>query len=47
MGAGDKAHFLLIDERRGCTVAADVGLKFIGLLGVLLEGKTKIRRTVD
>ncbi len=36
-----KAEFLLIDERRGREVAARFGLKFIGLLGVLIEAKQK------
>ncbi len=36
-----KAELLLIDERRGREVATRFGLKFIGLLGVLVEGKNK------
>lgn len=34
-----QAEWLLIDERRGREVAARFGLKFIGLLGVLIEAK--------
>ncbi len=34
-----KADRLLMDERRGRTVASRLGLKFIGLLGALVEGK--------
>jgi predicted nucleic acid-binding protein len=33
------ADLLLLDERRGRTVAFRLGLKFIGLLGVLIEAK--------
>ena len=33
------ADLLLLDERLGRTVAARFGLKFIGLLGVLIEAK--------
>jgi uncharacterized protein len=36
-----KANLLLIDVRRGCTVASRLGPKFIGLLGALLEGKCR------
>ncbi|MEK7727231.1 MAG: DUF3368 domain-containing protein [candidate division KSB1 bacterium] len=36
-----KANWLLLDERRGREVAARFGLKFVGLLGVLLEAKKK------
>ncbi len=36
-----KAELLLIDERIGRTVASRLGLKFIGVLGVLLEAKSK------
>jgi uncharacterized protein len=32
---------LLIDERRGRKVASRLGLKFIGLLGMLVEAKRK------
>jgi predicted nucleic acid-binding protein len=35
------ADLLLIDERRGCQVAARMGLTTIGLLGILLEAKHK------
>jgi uncharacterized protein len=34
-----QADLLLLDERRGRTVATRLGLKFIGLLGILLEAK--------
>jgi predicted nucleic acid-binding protein len=36
-----KADLLLIDERRGRTIASHLGHKFIGLLGALVEGKRK------
>ena len=36
-----KADLLLLDERRGRKVASRLGLKFIGLLGVLVEAKRK------
>jgi len=36
-----RADLLLLDERRGRTVAARMGLKHIGLLGVLVEAKRK------
>ena len=36
-----KAHLLLLDERRGRAVASRLGLRFIGLLGVLIEAKHK------
>jgi len=36
-----KADFLLLDERRGRKVATRLGVKRIGLLGVLLEAKQK------
>ena len=36
-----KADRLLIDERRGREVAARLGLRFIGVLGVLLEAKDR------
>jgi len=35
------ADLLLLDERRGRSVASRLGLRFIGLLGVLIEGKQK------
>lgn len=35
------ADLLLLDERKGRLVAARLGLKFIGLLGVLIEAKHK------
>lgn len=34
-----KADLLLMDEQKGRAVAARLGLKFIGLLGVLIEAK--------
>ncbi len=36
-----KAGLLLLDERRGRTVASRFGLKFTGILGVLIEAKHK------
>ena len=36
-----KAGLLLLDERRGRTVASRFGIKFIGILGVLIEAKHK------
>jgi hypothetical protein len=36
-----RADLLLLDERRGRTVAARLGLKHTGLLGVLVEAKRK------
>jgi len=36
-----KANLLLLDERRGRTVAARFGLRFVGLLGLLIEAKRK------
>jgi len=34
-----KADLLLLDERKGRMVASHLGLKFIGILGVLIEAK--------
>lgn len=34
-----KADLLLMDERRGRRIATDLGLRVIGLLGVLVEAK--------
>ncbi len=36
-----KADLVLLDERRGRKVASRFGLKFIGLLGILVEAKRK------
>ena len=36
-----KASHLLLDERRGRNIAQRFGLKFIGLMGVLIEAKRK------
>jgi predicted nucleic acid-binding protein len=36
-----KADLLLMDERRGRTAAARLGLKYIGLLGVLVVAKQR------
>jgi predicted nucleic acid-binding protein len=35
------ADLLLLDERRGRAVASRLGLRFIGLLGVLIEAKQR------
>ncbi|WP_199246425.1 DUF3368 domain-containing protein [[Phormidium] sp. ETS-05] len=35
------AEWLVIDERRGRKVASSMGLKYIGILGVILEAKNK------
>lgn len=35
------ADLLLLDERRGRVAAAHLGLRFIGLLGILIEAKHK------
>ncbi len=34
-----KADLILLDERKGRVIAARLGLRFIGLLGVLIEAK--------
>lgn len=36
-----KARLLLLDERRGRSIAQRFGLKFIGLLGMLIEAKRR------
>jgi len=36
-----EADLLLLDERRGRVVASRLGLKFVGLLGVLVEAKQR------
>lgn len=36
-----KAGLLLLDERRGRNIAQRFGLKFIGLMGMLIEAKRK------
>jgi predicted nucleic acid-binding protein len=36
-----KADLLLLDERQGRAIAARFGLRFVGLLGVLIEAKHK------
>jgi hypothetical protein len=36
-----KAGLLLLDERRGRSIAQRFGLKFIGLMGILIEAKRK------
>ena len=42
-----QAGLLLLDERKGRVVASQLGLRFIGLLGVLVEAKHKgLIRTV-
>lgn len=47
-----KADLLLLDERLGRTKAANLGLKFIGILGILIEAKrlghvSSIKRLMD
>lgn len=37
----DKAHFLLMDERRGRTIAKKMGINVTGLLGILLVAKKR------
>jgi len=34
-----KADLILLDERKGRVIAARLGLRFIGLLGMLVEAK--------
>ncbi|MBI3538052.1 MAG: DUF3368 domain-containing protein [Chloroflexi bacterium] len=41
LGVELHADLLLLDERKGRAVATRLGLKFIGLLGVLIEAKQK------
>ncbi|MEH1831280.1 MAG: DUF3368 domain-containing protein [Nostoc sp.] len=36
-----KADQVLIDERRGCMVAARVNLSYTGILGILVEAKSQ------
>ena len=36
-----RAGLLLLDERRGRAVASRLGIRFVGLLGVLIEAKQK------
>lgn len=36
-----KAELLLLDERRGRSIAQRFGLKFIGLMGMVIEAKRK------
>lgn len=37
----EKADLLLLDERRGRAFAAQYGLRFIGILGILIEAKRR------
>ncbi|MEW6481553.1 MAG: DUF3368 domain-containing protein [bacterium] len=37
-----KADLLLLDERRARKIASHLGLRFIGLLGILIEAKRKM-----
>jgi len=39
LAIGIKADLLLIDERRGRAIADHFGLKYIGLLGAIIEAK--------
>lgn len=41
LAIGIKADLLLIDERRGRKIADRFGLKYIGLLGAIIEAKHK------
>ncbi len=41
LAIGLKSELLLLDEPQGRKVASNLGLKFIGLLGVLIEAKRK------
>lgn len=41
LAVGMKADLLLLDERRGRKVASRFGLRFTGVLGVLVEAKRK------
>jgi predicted nucleic acid-binding protein len=36
-----KADQLLIDERRGRTIAANLNLRFTGIIGILVEAKSR------
>jgi predicted nucleic acid-binding protein len=41
LGSQLKADLLLLDERRARKVAADLGLRHIGVVGVLIEAKSR------
>lgn len=41
LAMGIKADLLLIDERRGRKIADHFGLKYVGLLGAIIEAKHK------